>query len=162
MRVLVIDEDERILLFEDSDLGLDPIPHWWMTPGGGVDPGESDHQAAVREIAEETGLKIGATDLIGPVARRHVVHGFSDVVVHQDEVYFVLVVPAFEVSTAGHTEEEQRTVHDIRWWPVEDLAEALDIWPRELLVILDLAKDRSSWATGPVDLGRTEESTVPA
>lgn len=37
---------------------------------------------------------------------------------------------ALEVSTAGHTEEEQRTVHDIRWWPAQDLTEGVEIWPR--------------------------------
>ena len=48
VRVLVLDEDDRMLLFKDSDLGLDPVAHWWVTPGGGVDPGESDLEAAVR------------------------------------------------------------------------------------------------------------------
>ena len=47
--------DGRILLFSDSDPGL-PGLHWWITPGGGVEPGESDLEAAVRELAEETGL----------------------------------------------------------------------------------------------------------
>ncbi len=31
---------------------------WFDLPGGGVDPGEDDAQAVVREFGEETGLKI--------------------------------------------------------------------------------------------------------
>ena len=59
VRVLVVDEADRMLLFQDSDLGLDPVAHWWVTPGGGVDPGETPEQAAAREVLEETGWAPG-------------------------------------------------------------------------------------------------------
>jgi 8-oxo-(d)GTP phosphatase len=58
MRVLLVDDRERLLLFRDCDLGLSPVPYWWITPGGGVDPGESDRAAAVREVEEETGVRV--------------------------------------------------------------------------------------------------------
>src|SRR5688500_17162737 len=87
VRVLLLDEADRVLLIQDSDLGLDPVTHWWSTPGGGVDPGEGDVEAAVRELREETGLVVGAGDLVGPFLVRHVVHGFSDKVVDQTEVF---------------------------------------------------------------------------
>src|SRR6478672_5767878 len=70
-RVLVVDSDGRMLLFSDSDPGL-PGHRWWITPGGGVEPGESDLAAAVREVREETGLVVDERDLVGPIARRHV------------------------------------------------------------------------------------------
>lgn len=162
-RVLLLDTVGRVLLFEDSDLGLDPVLHWWVTPGGGVDEGESDVQAAVREVHEETGRRLDAHDLIGPFAVRSVVHGYSDKVVHQDEVFFAAHVAPFTVDVSGHTDEEQETVHDIRWWTRAELATTSDdIWPRQLVAILDLLERPEDWAGGPVRLPAGEESAVPA
>ena len=157
-RVLVVDTDGRMLLFSDSDPGL-PGRRWWITPGGGVEPGESDLEAAVREVHEETGLVIAEGDLVGPLARRHVVHGYTDVVVEQDEVFFGVTVAPFEVDVSAHTEEERLNMTEHRWWSREDLAATTEtIWPA---VLLDLW-DRMSPGVPVVDLGDQEESTVPA
>lgn len=140
------------------------MPHWWITPGGGVDPGETDLEATIREVEEETGLTIVPTDLVGPIAHRTVVHGYSDQVTTQDDVFWLLQVPAFEISTAGHTAEEQATMSAHHWWTRAELG-AVDptepVWPVDILQLLGLARsqDRSAW---PADLGRCEESTVPA
>jgi 8-oxo-dGTP pyrophosphatase MutT (NUDIX family) len=161
--VLVLDEADRMLLFQDSDLGLDPVTHWWVTPGGGVDPGETDLEAAVRELWEETGLVVDAADLVGPLLTRLVVHGYSDKVVDQTEVFYVVRVPAFEVDTTAHTEEEQLTVADIRWWSLADLASTHDeVWPRDVLTVLDLVHRPEEWSDGPVVAPPVEESSVPA
>ncbi|MGQ0548433.1 MAG: NUDIX domain-containing protein [Armatimonadota bacterium] len=42
----------------------------WTTPGGGIDPGESPAEAAVREAREETGLDVEIEALYGVYWRR--------------------------------------------------------------------------------------------
>ncbi|MER6938661.1 NUDIX domain-containing protein [Nocardioides sp. NPDC127514] len=163
VRVLLIDDRDRILLFADSDPGI-PGARWWITPGGGIDPGESERVAAVRELEEETGLRVAEADLLGPTMRRTVVHGYSDVVIDQNDVFYACWVPAFEVSTAGHTEDELLTMAEHRWWTREELAATdEEIWPA---VLLDLWKDadvrRDAAASDPADGGWVEESSVPA
>jgi 8-oxo-dGTP pyrophosphatase MutT (NUDIX family) len=134
-----------------------------MTPGGGVDPGEGDVQAAVRELREETGLVVAEDDLAGPFLVRSVVHGYSDKVVDQTEVFLAVRVPAFEVDTTGHTEEEQLTVADIRWWDRDALASTdEDVWPRDLLDLVALSERPELWSDGPVQGEPVEESSVRA
>ena len=43
--VIVIDETESVLLFLVRD-PLDPKPPLWITPGGGINPGETLNEAA--------------------------------------------------------------------------------------------------------------------
>lgn len=158
VRVILVDPADRALLFEDSDPGV-PGATWWMTPGGGIDPGESEAETAVREVAEETGCVITAADLVGPVARRYVVHGYSDQVIEQDEVFYLARVAAFDVDVSAHTEDEQLTILQHRWWTRAELeTTGAQIWPSELARLWRLAEESGPM---PLDLGEQEESTVP-
>lgn len=163
-RVIMIDPEDRVLLFRDSDPGL-PQYSWWVTPGGGIDPGETEAQAAVREVAEETGAVITEAQLIGPVARRVVVHGYSDEVLEQAECFYLARVEPFEVDTAAFTAEEKLTMLGHRWWTPAELAHTgadvpgAWVWPAELVELIALADRPAEW---PRDLGRvTDESTRP-
>jgi 8-oxo-dGTP pyrophosphatase MutT (NUDIX family) len=159
-RVLMVDDADQLLLFSDSDPGI-PGLHWWITPGGGIDPGESDVEGAVREVREETGQVVSPAVLVGPLAHRHVRHGYTDVVVEQDEVFFGLRIPGFVVDDAGHTEEERLTMTSHRWWTRDELAGTDEtVWPAALP---ELWRRLDSWQDGaaPIDLGVKEESTVP-
>jgi 8-oxo-dGTP pyrophosphatase MutT (NUDIX family) len=160
VRVLLIDPAHRVLLFEDSDPGLPSRPTFWITPGGGIDPGESHVEAAVREVAEETGYDLAPAALSGLIASRRVVHGYSDKVVEQGEGFYSARVQPFEIVTDGHTEDEQLSMLGHRWWTVAELrATGERIWPTDLHVVLTAVLSGSSF---PVALSAAEESTVPA
>lgn len=156
-RILVTD-GSHVLLMADTDPGI-PGSRWWVTPGGGIDPGESPRQAAVRELAEETGLQVAPEQLLGPVAVRDVTHGYSDQVLHQHEFFFVLPTARFEVDTAGQTAGEQLTMAGHDWHPIAGL-EALPepVWPAGIAQLIASATSSEEW---PLDLGEVEESTVP-
>lgn len=56
---VIFDRHRRILLQQRSDGGQ------WGLPGGGVEIGESVTAAIVREVREETGLRVSARRLVG-------------------------------------------------------------------------------------------------
>lgn len=156
VRVIVTD-GEAVLLFADTDPGV-PGSRWWVTPGGGIDAGESETEAALRELAEETGLRAAASALIGPVMRRVVVHGYSDQICTQSEAFYVLRVPRFAVDVRGHTADEQLTLAGHAWWPVDQLGSLAEpVWPAVLPAVLALAERPGDW---PWQMGEIEESTV--
>ena len=63
---IVTDGTGRLLLVRR---GHEPEAGRWSLPGGRVDPGESDPQALVREVREETGLWVEPGRLVGAVER---------------------------------------------------------------------------------------------
>lgn len=66
VRVLVVDDEDRVCLVRHT------YRDGWFLPGGNVKSGESVHQAAARELTEETGIQ--------PAELPRVVHGvFSTV-----------------------------------------------------------------------------------
>lgn len=63
---IVHDERGRLLMVRR---GHAPSAGTWSVPGGRVEPGESDADAVVREVHEETGLEVRPGDLVGHVER---------------------------------------------------------------------------------------------
>ncbi|EHB50287.1 NUDIX hydrolase [Mycolicibacterium rhodesiae JS60] len=116
-RVVLLDDQGAVLLFCGSDPAVPGgvAPRWWFTVGGQALPGERLVDAAIREIAEETGLQVDPAQMIGPVWRRDSLIDFNGTVVSSQEFYFVHRTARFEPTAAGRTPLELRYIHGHRW-----------------------------------------------
>ena len=79
-------------------------------PGGIVDPGESPHVAAARELTEETGYLAGRLELLGSVSPNPAILN------NRLHIY-----TAHEVTAHGRQELDANELLDVRLVPVDEL-----------------------------------------
>jgi len=144
-RVLVIDNagpEPRVLLIRGHDADQ-PSRSWWFSVGGGIDPGETALQAAVRELREETGIALPPEQVIGPVLTRSAMFDFYAETCRQDEEFFVAYLPgAARAGTGtnrdGWTDVERELLDDVAWLSPNELREQpLEYFPATLPEIVE-------------------------
>ena len=133
-RIAVLAPDGSVFLFRYDN---DEVGFHWALPGGGLEPGESPREGALRELAEETGWTDLAT---GPLLCTWE-HDFTraGIPVRQHETIYVTHGPHRPPTgthlPAHHTEEGILTW---RWWTRQELAALTEpVWPPELGRLLD-------------------------
>ena len=114
VNVAVMDADGRVLLTRREDFEV------WCLPGGAVDHGESLARAAVREVAEETGLAVRLTRLIG-------VYSHPNLGDYHTLALFGAVV------TGGTLRPDPREVVEARWFSKTEVPDDLLWGQRERL-----------------------------
>lgn len=136
-RVLLVDSRDRLLLLQWRHAREPERGTWWITPGGGLDPGETYESAAVRELFEETGLRLDPSDLTGPVFERDTETEIDGMSFRQHERFFQARVDEHEVDTSGFTALEVASVQAHRWWTREELAATTErVSPANVLELL--------------------------
>jgi 8-oxo-dGTP pyrophosphatase MutT (NUDIX family) len=147
-RVVLLDAAGRVLLLKWR---LESRGHVWITPGGGLLPGETHAEAATRELTEEIGLA-GAE--LGPWvwSREHVLE-WNRRAIRQRERFHLLRVEAHEVDRAGNDEQELEVIEEIRWWTLDEITGSEEEFaPRRLALFLPALLD-GELPVEPLDVG---------
>jgi 8-oxo-dGTP pyrophosphatase MutT (NUDIX family) len=134
--------DRSVLLIKGCDPARPGSGTWWLTPGGGIEDGESLEVAVVREIREETGLVVAA-DRVGAIVATRVAHfDFDERTFRQTESFFAMPVEMFVPTDAGWDDLERRELITHRWWTLDEL-DATDeiVYPSELATLMRAVLD---------------------
>lgn len=132
VRVLPVNDDGAVLLLRCLNPAQQPAP-FLITVGGGIEDGESERAAAVRELWEETGMVAAADDLIGPFHSESFSFAWDTDLVTQHQNYYA--IPAQDLAVVFDNLEEIEVASTIGygWWTADQLRESADIVFPEVL-----------------------------
>ena len=95
---VVADASGAILLICRTDNGL------WSIPGGAMEIGESIAETVIREVREETGLKVEPVSIVGIYTNPHHVVEYSDGEVRQEfSICFACRLVGGDLSTSDES-----------------------------------------------------------
>jgi 8-oxo-dGTP pyrophosphatase MutT (NUDIX family) len=120
VRVLPVTPDRRVLLLQCVKPGAPDAP-FWVTAGGGLEPGEDERAAAVRELWEETSICLDPATLVGPIHEEVIEFSWAEFDIVQQQSYYLAELDETPVSFEHLEEVEIPTTLGYRWWPVDEL-----------------------------------------
>ena len=90
----------------------------WEIPAGTLDPGETPHECAQRELTEETGFSASSFKRLGDIVP---VPAWSDERIH------IFLATGLSASSQALEKDEQLEVHEIQWERAIEMIEKGDI-----------------------------------
>lgn len=117
---LIFNDEGELLLQRRSDNGL------WGLPGGAIDPGEDAALATMREVYEETGLKVKPERLVAVIKHRNTYPNGDEIEVH---------ISTFRCKVrSGKLESLDGESLELRYFNVNNMPESkmLEPFPKEI------------------------------
>jgi len=128
VRLVVQDRTGLVFVFRTHDEDLPELGWWWELPGGGIEPGETYRDAAVRELEEDTGLVVDPSQVGLPLWRRvaSFLHRGSRRLQHEVVAQVQIGVQDPPVTTVGQMVDELEDYVGWTWLSVEQIQTSTD------------------------------------
>lgn len=129
-RVILLGRDDsgaatHVFLIQAVDPADASKPPWWEIPGGGIDPGETSAEAALRELHEEAGQTSAE---VGPVVfTQYVEFSFGGYDFEQNEEIHIAWTDEMSIRRPEGLEYlEALAFQQARWWTIDDIANSTE------------------------------------
>lgn len=87
---------------------------------------ETDKEALIREVAEETGLVIDMATISSPVWTRDYLFEWEGKFERHRERFFLIRISKHEVDTSHFEPDEASVIRKHRWWSFEEIRSSSD------------------------------------
>jgi 8-oxo-dGTP diphosphatase len=129
-RVMLFDESGAVLLIRFVAMRPDGEFVFWALPGGEVEDGETEAEAAVRELSEELGIAVAVE---GPVYQDANQFWYQGEMQDNFDFLFRARCRREEPQLTGITAEEIAMMREMRWWAAGEIEGSREpIFPSEL------------------------------
>lgn len=117
-----------VLLFRTHDPTYPELGQWWELPGGGIEPDETDVEAAMRELHEETSLVVTASQVGAATWRRDATFRYRGErrLQHESVVTVSLRTATPPIDGALRVGFEDEDYFGHRWWTVDEITGSAD------------------------------------
>jgi 8-oxo-dGTP pyrophosphatase MutT (NUDIX family) len=133
---VIHDEAGRILLQQNTG------DNSWSLPAGSIEPGETPARAAVREVWEETSLKVRPVKILGVFGGEEFRYTYTN----GDLVEYLVIL--FKCEVIAGTEQmrgRDGETADLQYFYPEDMPVLSMKYPLELLVDRELSRVHFDW-----------------
>lgn len=133
-RVILLNAAQEVLLIRFVvDREHKPFVSW-ATPGGSIEDGETDLDAARRELAEELALNVVLTGPVHTVASKF---EHESKLVDNIDVFFPGRYEHQGIALHFATQAERAAMKEIKWWTIGELERSSEAClPRDLASVL--------------------------
>jgi 8-oxo-dGTP pyrophosphatase MutT (NUDIX family) len=152
VRAVFVDATGSVFLMRIVEPGSGQ--RWWITPGGGIEAGESPIAALHRETAEELGIDLAQIGTPRAIWHRRITFSWASEDVSQHETFYLVECDRFDPPRCEDGDGSgSYTAGEPRWWTDPELrASSENIAPERLADLLE-GLDRTGLPRPPRDIG---------